>query len=193
MLGGGHVHDARRLRVEDDDLEQVVGRERVGGGLRGLLGHLERQPGHRPGAVDDERHRDLRLVLALLGVHADRQDALDGRVVPAAEAVAVLAAGEEEAAAEVAHVLLDGLLLRERHALGGHVGEDDEVVALGLAQARRQRVARVDVELLRRERRGEVARARRVSVDVEDDGLAEDGGDGGGAVVLLEAVLGRRR
>ncbi len=51
--------------------------------------------------------------LALLGVHAHGQDALDGRVVPAAEAVAALAAGEEEAAAEVAHVLLEGVLLRE--------------------------------------------------------------------------------
>ena len=76
--------------------------------LRGLLGHLERQPRHRARAVDDQRHRDLGLVLALLGVHAHRQDPLDRRVVPAAEAVAVLAAGEEEAAAEVAHVLLEG-------------------------------------------------------------------------------------
>ena len=81
--------------------------ERVGRRLRGRFGHLERQPAHRSRAIDDERHRDLRLVAPLLGVHPHRQDPLDRRVVPAAEAVAVLAAGEEEAAAEVAHVLLD--------------------------------------------------------------------------------------
>ena len=136
-LAGVISHDARRLRVERDDLEQVVGGERVGGGLGGLLGHLERQALHRSGAIDDQGHRDLGLVAPLLGVHAHRQDPLDGRVVPAAEAVAVLAAREEEAAAEVAHVLLDGVLLRERDALGGHVAEDDEVVLLGLAQGRR--------------------------------------------------------
>ena len=141
-LAGVMLHDARRLRVERDDLEEIVGGERVGGRLRGLLRHLERQAGHRAGAIDDERHRDLRLVAPLLGVHPHGEDPLDRRVVPAAEAVAVLAAREEEAAAEVAHVLLDRVLLRERDALGGRVAEDDEVVALELAQARRQLAGR---------------------------------------------------
>ena len=75
----------------------------------------------------------LRLVRLRLGVHADGQDPLDRRVVPAAEAVARLAAGEEEAAAEIAHVALDRVLLRERDGLGRRVGEDHEVVALELA------------------------------------------------------------
>ena len=93
----------------------------------------------------------LGLVAPLLGVHAHRQDPLDRRVVPAAEAVAALAAGEEEAAAEIAHVLLDRVLLRERDRLGRRVGEDDEVVALELAERAREpaRRAHVDVELLR--------------------------------------------
>ena len=56
------------------------------------------------------RHRHAGHVLAALGVHAHGQDALDGGVVPAAQAVAVRPAGEEEAAAEIAHVRLDELL-----------------------------------------------------------------------------------
>ncbi len=54
----------------------------------------------------------------------------------------------------------------------GYIRHDHEIVALELAQRRREgrRGAHVDVELLRVECAGQVARALRLTLDVEDRG-----------------------
>ena len=49
LLAGG-------LGVESDDLEQVFGGERVGGGFGGGFGHFERQTAHGSRAIDDQHH-----------------------------------------------------------------------------------------------------------------------------------------
>ncbi len=123
--------------------------------------------------------------------HSDRENPLDGRVIPTAEAIPVLSPGEEKSAAEIAHVLFDGFLLRQRDAFGWHIAENDEVVFLGFAHRCRERVERVYVELLCAQRRGQIRSPRRIAIDVENHGHSDHGGDGGSAVVLAEVIVGR--
>ena len=118
--------------VEDGDGDQVGRRQHLDGGARGLLRELHLGAGHRARAIDDERERQRRLVLALRQIEQHRQQRLEARALPAARAEGVGAAGDEQAAA-VAHEAVEG---RE------------------LARRRRRRAAR------RRARRGRSGRAR---------------------------------
>src|SRR5690606_28013466 len=111
--------------------------------------------------------------------------------LPAAEAEAALAAGHQKAPAEIPHVTLDRVLLVEADALGRHVGEDDEVVALELPRGRRNstRAPHVDFEVAGRECPRQVTCAAFRALHVEHARPTGHDDRGGDAVVGAEAIV----
>ena len=128
-VGGAlQAHDRARRAVEHDHRDLVGGRQRLGGGARGLLRQVHLGARHRARLVDHQRQRQRRLLAAVGDVEPDRQHRLEARRHVAARAEALGAARDQQAAA-----LRDEALQRGQRRIGQQrardVGERDQIVA----------------------------------------------------------------
>ena len=142
--------------------------------------------GHAPGLVHDRHHRHVRRALAVADRHVHRQRLLERRVEVAAGAVALAPAEHHQAPPEIANVGLDRGHRRGSEGVGGHVVEDEAVVAGQARERRRDAVRRDDrhLQLAVLEGRDEVGGALGIVGGDEDLRWAGDEHVGIGGVVL---------
>ena len=182
-------------RVHRRHAELVARLEHIEREDRALVGerHLRRAAGlrrHRAGAVEHDEQRDARRVLPVLVLHAHREHLLDGRAVVAADAVAVLATEQREAAAEILHPPAVEVHLLAGEIERGDIAEQEEIELLQVLDRARQpgHAARLDGDLPAAQRLGQRARIGLVGVHEKDARLPAEAGCGLRAVVLRRGV-----
>jgi hypothetical protein len=120
--------DVVRLRIERHDSQPVLRVQQIERGERGGLRHFDLLATHARGAVDEQDHVQV-LVLAP-GLEGDRQQLLHFAVAEAFLTVRVLPRGEDQSTATVANERAQALHGVRPEAVGTHIAEDDDVLAV---------------------------------------------------------------
>src|SRR6185436_13277997 len=121
------AHDRVGRAVEHDDGDLIGGRQRLGGGARGLLGEVHLGTGHRPRLVDDQRQRQRRLLAAFGNVEANGKHLFKARRHVTAGAEALRAARDQQPAA-AAHEAVQRRQRRFGQLRARYVGQRDQIV-----------------------------------------------------------------